>query len=130
MHEMGLVRPLVDTVLEHCEEANAVEVLSVQISIGEYVDVIEHFIPQLFRFLARGTIAENAEVIVERVPGYAACNTCNNIFSLDVKDKSTWHCPRCGERNYRMFSGREFRIDAMEIREAAEMPAEPERRCA
>ena len=118
MHEMGLVRPLVDTVLELGEEANAAEVLSVQISIGEYMDVIEQFIPKLFQFLSRGTIAEGAEIVINRVPGYAACNTCNNIFSLDVKDESTWHCPRCGERNYRMFSGREFRIDSIEIREA------------
>ncbi|MEC4295402.1 hydrogenase maturation nickel metallochaperone HypA [Adlercreutzia shanghongiae] len=119
MHEMGLVRPLVDAVLDHCEEAGAAEVLSVRLSIGEYVDVIERFIPQMFSFLARGTIAEHAEVVIERVPGYAACNSCNNIFSLDTQDKSTWHCPRCGERNYRMFSGREFRIDSIEIREAS-----------
>lgn len=119
MHEMGLVRPLVDAVLKHCEEANAEEVLSVHLSIGEYVDVIEQYIPKLFCFLARGTIAEHAEVVIQRIPGYAACKTCNNIFSLDVKDKSTWHCPRCGEHNYRMFSGREFLIDSIEIREAA-----------
>ena len=89
MHEMGLVRPLVDAVLEHCEEARAEEVLSVHLSIGEYIDVIEHYIPELFRFLARGSVAEHAEVVIERVPGYAACNVCNNIFSLDVKDRST-----------------------------------------
>lgn len=119
MHEMGLVRPLVDAVLDHSEAANAEEVLSVHLSIGEYVDVIEQFIPKLFSFMARDTIAEHAEVVINRVPGYAACNDCNNIFSLDVKDESTWHCPRCGERNYRMFSGREFRIDSIEIREAS-----------
>lgn len=119
MHEMGLVRPLVDTVLEQCEQAHAAEVLSVHISIGEYVDVVERFIPQLFSFLARGTIAEHAEIVVHRIPGYAACGTCNNIFSLDVSDRETWHCPRCGERNYRMFSGREFQIDSIEIREAS-----------
>lgn len=119
MHEMGLVRPLVDAVLEHSEAAGAEEVLSVRISIGEYVDVVERYIPQLFGFLARGTIAEHAEVVIDRIPGYAACNVCNNIFSLDVRDKDTWHCPRCGESNYRMFSGREFQIDSIEIREAS-----------
>lgn len=123
MHEMGLVRPLVDTVLDHCAGANVEKVLSVRLSIGEYVDVIEQYIPALFEFLARGTVAEHAKIIIERVPGYAACNACNDIFPIDVRDEATWHCPRCGERNYRMFSGREFRIDSIEVLEADDAPS-------
>ena len=122
MHEMGLVRPLVDAILEHCEGVNVETVLSVRLSIGEYVDVIEPLIPELFRFLAHGTVAEHAEIVINRVPGYAICNACSDIFSLDVKDDSTWHCPRCGEQNYRMFSGREFSIDAIEVREFDDEP--------
>ena len=120
MHEMTMVRPLVDTVLRQCEGQGVEEVLSVRLSIGELIDVIEQYVPGLFRFLARGTVAENAELAIERVPVTARCNECCNIFPVDVKSRDTWRCPRCGARNYRMFSGREFRIDSIEVRYSTE----------
>ena len=116
MHEMTMVKPLVDAVLEECERCNAKSVRSVHLSIGEMIDVIEQYVPGLFRFLARGTAAENAEIVIERIPLYVRCNECGDIFSIDVHDEKTWHCPRCGVRqNYRVFSGREFRIDSIEF---------------
>lgn len=120
MHEMSLVRSLVDIVLDECAGKNVKAVRAVHLSIGELGDVIEEQIPDFFRHFTRGTIAENAEIVVTRVPAYVTCNECSEIFRIDVRDSSTWECPRChAHRKYRLFSGREFRVDGIDVEFAA-----------
>ena len=116
MHEMSLVRQLVEIVLGECEGRNVASIRAVHLSIGELSDVVEEQIPGLFHHFARGTLAEGAEVVVKRVPAYVHCLECSNIFAINVKDESSLSCPRCGAyRKYRLFSGREFRVDSLEI---------------
>lgn len=120
MHEMSFVRPLVEIVLDECARHGAASVRRVYLSVGEMLDVLEEYVPGLFRYLARGTAAADAEVVIRRVPFYVRCNDCGEIFRIDVHDKGTWACPRCHARqHYRLFSGRELRIDSIEVSEPA-----------
>lgn len=119
MHEMSLIRNVVDMVLQECEGKNVKEVKAVHLTIGELSDVVEQYIPGLFKHLAskqESKIAANAEVIIKRTPLLVRCNECYEIFHINVHDDSTWVCPRCNARqNYSLFSGREFRIDNIEV---------------
>lgn len=109
-----MVRPLVEVALDECTRHDVRRVRSMHLSIGEMVDVLDTYIPDLVRFLGRGTPLEGAEVVIERVPFYVRCRACGDIFGIDVRDEGTWHCPRCGGRDYGIFSGREFRLDSIE----------------
>ena len=123
MHEMGLVRNVVDMVLEECASRDVEAVTSVHLTIGEFGDVVESYVPELFRYLARGTVAADAEVVIERSPARVRCNRCGEIFRVDVH-AGGWPCPRCGAQgDYRLFSGTEFRIDRIVIREHSESAA-------
>ena len=116
MHEMSMVRLVVEAVLEECEGKDVTRVKAVNLRIGEMRDVIEAYVPDLFRFLARGTIAEEAEVRIERVPMRVRCRSCGEIWHLNSRDESTWTCPRCGKyKHYSLFSGGEFIIDSIEV---------------
>ena len=116
MHEMSLVRPVLDYVLQKGEECGARAVLSVRLTIGDAHDVVEELIPGLLRHLARGTIAENAEVVIEHVPITARCNRCAEVFPLDLYREETWTCRRCGaHKDYQMAMGREFYIDDIRV---------------
>ena len=116
MHEMALVHEVVDTVLEHAEAIDAKEVTAVRLTIGEGRDVVESFMQGLFSFLARGTVAERAELVVRRVPYTVRCNRCGCVFPLNVRDSSTWVCPQCeAERDYRLNSGMEFTISEVQV---------------
>lgn len=120
MHEMSLMRNVVDVVLSECTSPEIGAVRSVHLTIGELRDVVDQYVPGLFRYLARGTVAEHAEVIIEHTPITVRCNGCGDIFPIDVRDEQTWVCPRCHERqNYQLFSGSEFRIDRIEVERAA-----------
>lgn len=116
MHEMALVRTIVDMVSEECSGRDVASVRAVHLTIGELHDVVEELIPAMFRHLAKGTVAESAQVVIRHVPMTVRCNACGDIFAIDERRPETWECPRChARRNYRLFSGDEFRIDRLEV---------------
>lgn len=119
MHEMSLISRVVDIVLEECAKTNASKVLSVHLVIGEMHDVVEEYIPGLFEFLARDTVAEHANITITRIPITAICNECGFVLLPDVDDPSSLECPQChAYRNYRLYTGREFLIENIEIEQA------------
>ena len=116
MHEMAIVRNVVDTVLEEADRVGATEVKSVHLKIGNGRDIIKEYFDKLFTFLAQGTVAENAQLNIEWIPMTACCNTCSSVFPVDRFKRETWVCPSCkAERNYVIHSGMEFSISYIEI---------------
>ena len=81
---------------EEAEAAGAAKVNRVHIVLGEGRDIVLDYFESLFRFLARGTVAENAGIEIHTVPLMARCNVCNAEFHLVPIDKRTWTCPACG----------------------------------
>lgn len=116
MHEMALMRQVVDTVLDFADEAGATEVKAVYMTIGFNRDVVEAYMDSMFAWLARGTIAEHAELVIRRTPYTVKCNQCGRVFHLNVYDEDTWVCPQCGAvRDYKLNSGMEFLINNIEV---------------
>lgn len=121
MHEMALVREVLNVVLSECSQRPVKEVRSVHLTIGELRDIVSEYVPGLFRHLARGTIAENADIVIAHVPYRVQCNRCGELFAPDLHDPATWGCPACGaERDCHPYSGTEFLIDSIE---AVPLPA-------
>ena len=116
MHEMALVRNVVDIVVEQAEKAGAKEVKTVYLTIGRGRDVVEEYLDGLFQFLARGTVAEHAELVVHTTPLTVKCNQCGFIFPINVFKQETWVCPSCkAEKDYKLNSGMEFMINRIEV---------------
>lgn len=116
MHEMALVSQFLDIILDEIEGKGVKRVTSVHLTIGELMDVVDELVPGLFKYLARGTVCEDAEVVIKDVPAYVQCHECHEAWHINVRDQSTWTCPRCGAyKKYRMISGREFRLDSIEV---------------
>ena len=117
MHEMAYVRNVVDTVNKYAEKENVAEVKAVYLTTGMSRDIVEEYFQGLFQFLARGTVAEHAEIVIRRLPLTVKCNQCGMIFPLNVRDESTWHCPACkAEHDYKVHTGMEFTIDRIDVR--------------
>lgn len=124
MHEMALVREVLNVVLAECATRPVKEVRSIHLTIGELRDVVDEYVPGLFAHLARGTVAEGASIVIEHTPYQVKCNQCGELFSPDLHDPATWNCPRCkAARDYSPHSGMEFRIDAIEAVPATREPA-------
>jgi hydrogenase nickel incorporation protein HypA/HybF len=115
MHELGLARSIVDTIVGSAEMSGAKQVKRVYMSIGCARDVVPDLMEIAFEHLTRGTIAEGAELVITRVPVAGRCKECGMVFPIDLFDNSTWKCPMCGSNDYELFRGREFDIDRIEV---------------
>lgn len=124
MHEMALVREVLNVVLAECATRPVKGVKAVHLTIGELRDVVDEYVPGLFAHLARGTVAEGAVITIEHTPYRVRCNQCGELFTPDLKNPKSWVCPGCGAaRDYSPYSGMEFRIDAIEAVPLAQKPA-------
>jgi len=120
MHEMALTRNVVDIVIKEAEAAGATKVRTVNLTIGYVRDIVEDLFERCFAYMARGTVAEHAELIITRVPLTVRCKTCDYVYHINVRDESTWVCPICGKKDYILNSGMEFFVNDIGIaRESA-----------
>lgn len=126
MHEMALVRNVVDIVVEKAREANASKVTAVHVAIGEGRDVVEELFEGLFQHLAKGTVAESAEMVIYDIPYLARCNRCGFSFHIDIFDEESWSCPACHTpKDYELVSGLEFYVSNIEVEIDPETAAVP-----
>ncbi|NTU90223.1 MAG: hydrogenase maturation nickel metallochaperone HypA [Actinobacteria bacterium] len=116
---MALTRNVVDIVVSEAEAAGATEVRTVYLTIGYVRDIVEDLFERSFTYMARGTVAEHAELVITRVPLTVRCNKCDYIYHIDVHDSSTWGCLACGAKDYELNTGMEFFINDIEISGAA-----------
>lgn len=118
MHEMSLVRNIVDAVVQECDRAGVTSVKTVRLTIGELHDVIQELVPDLFRHLAKGTAAADADVVIETVSTELNCTRCSSTFRADPRRPMEWRCPSCGATGcFTIRRGMEFYIDSIEVDE-------------
>jgi len=115
MHEMALVRNLVDATMQHANDAQANRVEAVNLAIGYGRDIQDALFYELFEHLSKGTIVEGAELNVRRIPIMSRYGDCGQIYHVDYHNECTWRCHRCGSRDYVPHSGMEFRIESIEV---------------
>lgn len=123
MHEMALVRDIVDTVLEEAARVQADHVREVRLTIGKGRDIVFDLFETLFRHLVEGTVAEGAVLDIRETPTMSRCLDCSMIYPVDFRDCRTWRCPRCGSERYAMHSGREFMVDQIDVAWSDGVPA-------
>lgn len=111
MHEMSLVRALVESVSNVVERNGAKRATEVWLTIGAGRDVVKPMFADLFDHLSKGTVLEGAELIINETPYLVRCNDCGMIYHVDIFDRKTLNCPRCQAHHYSVHSGKEFEID-------------------
>ncbi|MFC1671175.1 hydrogenase maturation nickel metallochaperone HypA [Spirochaetota bacterium] len=114
MHELSIMTNILEIVLEHAEKNNAGKVDKINLTIGELSDVIPQWAQEYFNMLSRDTIAENAELIIEKIPAVIKCSSCGHEFGLE---KGSWEfaCKKCNSTDIELLSGRELQISSIEV---------------
>jgi hydrogenase nickel incorporation protein HypA/HybF len=114
MHELSYTKSILKTVVLSAENAGAHRVESVQLTIGEVRDIVDDLFRGCFQYLAKGTIASDAKIGINRVPLTLRCRKCGTVFGADLYS-NVIACPHCKERDFEVVSGMEFQIDSIEI---------------
>lgn len=112
MHEMAITQSILDIAVSEAEKHKAKKVRQIKIRIGEYSGVVPQLIQEYYNLISRGTIAEQAELILERVPLTVRCRACGETNRID---KRKVICPVCGSVDLQLLTGREFYVESLEV---------------
>jgi len=114
MHELAITQSILNIALSEAEKYNSPRILSINIRIGEFAGVVPALIQDYFSLISKGTPAEEAKLVLERVPVKIRCLDCEEEH---VIDRAHVRCPNCGSIRFKMLSGREFYVESLEVSE-------------
>lgn len=112
MHELSVAQSIVDLVAEEARKAKAKKVLTVTLSIGELSGVVEEQLCFCLPIVAKDTVVQDAQFIVERVQGLGYCDDCRSEFHLPTLATP---CPKCGEYTSDVRKGQDLRLTSLEV---------------
>ena len=107
MHEMSLAEGILKISLDVAADNRAKKISAVGLKLGEMAGVEVEALKFCFDILTRNTIAENAELKINRVPIIGECNKCGKTFN--VADYN-FFCPEC-DGILILKSGRELLVE-------------------
>ncbi len=117
MHELTLAKELVDTVERIKVKENAVEVLSVTVTLGALSGVDADALKFAFPLAAEGTSLERTTLVTRESPAAIRCEDCG---WEGPPDATCVCCGACGSSRIRLSAGREFLISSVELALAEE----------
>ncbi len=115
MHELPVTERILDIVLKHAEQHQVSRVVSITLTVGELSELENEWIQHYFDYLSRDTLAEGAELRIERKPIVLKCRKCGAEKSISREELGRVKCSECGSENdFSLVSGREYYIKEME----------------
>lgn len=117
MHELSLTKSILSVAQRYAEQSGAARVNAIFLRVGILRDLEPEWIRRYFRYISKGTIAEQAEVLVMVEPLVCKCNSCSCQFGLELTQVIGREvlCPQCGKHDYELVTGMEFIIQGIEV---------------
>lgn len=115
MHELQVTERILDIALKHAAGHNVSKIVRIGLKIGELSDLEDEWIQRYFDYLSRGTLAENAQLVIERAPIVLGCESCGSSFEIRKEQLGSPECPECAETSCRLVSGREYLVKNIEV---------------
>ena len=112
MHELSIAQALVEQVEEAATKEHALHVVRVVIAVGALSGVDSESLRFLFPLVAEGTVADGAELVIERVAARVRCLACGQ----EAQTEATFiGCSACGAKEVELSAGRELNIKTVEL---------------
>ena len=117
MHELQVTGQILKIALQHTEGRDVDRIEKIHLRIGELSDLEGYWIQKYFDHLSEGTRAENAELVIERVPIVLECGYCGGMVEVTKREFDDAICPQCDAEkpSFRLFSGREYMVTNLEV---------------
>ena len=112
MHELSVTEGILKICLDEEKKHNFKKVKNIKIKVGELTGLIPSCISYYFDIVSKNTVAEGAEIKVEKIPVIIYCNDCDYKGELEERK---YDCPSCKGNNYKIIGGKEFYLDTMEV---------------
>ena len=112
MHEMALCEGVVSLVEDEAARHAFARVKSITLELGVLCHVAPEAMLFCFDAVSRGTLAEGATLLIERIPGAGWCLDCGKTVPLNERFGP---CPDCGQHHVQMTAGDELRVRDLEV---------------
>ena len=111
MHEMAIAEGILNIAFDYADRNQASKITKITLKIGEMSGIELEALNMSFDVLIKGTIAEGAELIVNRIPIIGQCNKCGKEFHIE---QYNFFCPEC-DGVLILKSGRELQVESLDM---------------
>ena len=112
MHELAICQSLMDQVESIALERNAQSVTSIIIAVGPLSGVEAPLLKNAYPLASVGTVAENAELIIQQLPVRVRCTQCG---SESEAKPNKLICQQCDDWRTELISGDEMMLMSVEL---------------
>jgi len=107
MHELSLCEHIVQIVASNAETQSFEQVKIIWLEVGALTGVEQGALQFHFANISRGTLAENARLIIIDSPARAWCCECKmDVLIKEIRDR----CPQCDNHSLHILSGEEIML--------------------
>lgn len=121
MHELAICQSLMDQVQDIALERNALSVTSIVVGMGPLSGVEAQLLKNAYTVASAGTVAEDAELIIENLPIRVKCGQCG--CESDASPNKLV-CKQCGDWRTTLVSGDELMLMSVELEKPKEAASE------
>ena len=118
MHELAICQSLLDQVETIALERNAQCVTSIVVAMGPLSGVEVQLLKNAYPIASAGTVAENAELVIEYLPVRVECTQCGSVSDV-LPNKLI--CKQCGDWRTILVSGDEMMLMSVELEKSKEI---------
>lgn len=111
MHELRIAEDLVAMVAAYAAEAGLSQVDMVNVSFGQYIQIVPDLFVTAFSEAAKDTVVSGAELDIEIIPAELRCLACGSAYN-PVGDLCV--CSICGSEEIALIHGKELFIKSIE----------------
>ncbi len=112
MHELSICQSMLKQVDAIAREHSARQVQSIHLQIGSLSGIEAELLKQSFPLVSAGTIAEGAELLIEKLPIRIHCQACKRDSDADINHLI---CPVCGDAATQLLSGDEMLLHSVRL---------------
>lgn len=109
---MAIAQGILDIALDTAARNNAAKILRVSLLVGQLTEIEPESLRFCFSALAAETPAEGASLEITVVPLTGRCRDCGGEFAID---HYRFYCPECNSAAIEILSGRELKVEHLEV---------------
>lgn len=112
MHELAICQALMDQVEDIARQRDADHVTSIVVGMGALSGVEPELLKNAYTIASAGTVAEQADLVIEEMPVRVRCSQCGSESDTPVNKLV---CQQCGDWRTTVISGDELLLMSVEL---------------
>ena len=123
MHEFSFAYQIFKVAEATALKYNSNKITEVHLEIGELTLIVPDLLKQSFKMATTGSIAEDAELVIEVVPGHIKCKDCGKVSTVSLSEESNltglqlFQCKHCESKNTEVIDGKKANVRNIKIQE-------------